>query len=131
MKNSSIVISLGGSIVVPDDIDSQFLADFKKLITEFSKTKKVILVVGGGKTARSYIDSLNNFEIDDTQKDWIGIMATRLNAQLVKAVFDEIAVKKVVYNPEEKIVFDNKVLVAAGYKPGWSTDYVSTLLALK
>ncbi|MGM0607378.1 MAG: UMP kinase, partial [Candidatus Muiribacteriota bacterium] len=33
--------------------------------------------------------------------------------------------------PEEKIVFDNKVLVAAGYKPGWSTDYVSTLLALK
>jgi uridylate kinase len=131
MNENTIVISLGGSIVVPDEINASFLKGFESLIRKISQTKKIILVVGGGKTARRYIDSLKNFEIDDVQKDWIGIMATRLNAQLVKSIFNDIASEKVVYDPEKDIKFEKRVLVAAGYKPGWSTDYVASLLAVK
>ena len=50
-----VVISLGGSIIVPDKINVEFLKDFKKLINDFvEKGNKAIIVCGGGKTARLY-----------------------------------------------------------------------------
>ena len=67
--------------------------------------------------------------MSDESLDWIGIMATRLNGELVRAIFGELACENVVYNPKEKIKTDKKIIVAAGYKPGWSTDYDSVLLA--
>ncbi len=130
MKKETIIISLGGSIVVPDKIDTVFLKKFKKLIIGL-KNKQIILVVGGGKTARKYIRAADKFNVKNTEKDWIGIMATRINAQLVKAIFSKTAYKEVIYDPTKKKRFDENILVSAGYKPGWSTDYVAALLAKK
>ncbi len=50
-----IIISLGGSIIVPKDIDSDFIQNFKALILkQVTQGKKFIIITGGGDTARNY-----------------------------------------------------------------------------
>ena len=127
------VLSVGGSIVAPDKPDTEFLSNFNNLVRDWLKkdeNNKLILVVGGGGPARSYQNaykSVGNLNAD--QADWIGIMATRLNAQLLKAIFSDLCKNEVVYNPLEVENFDGKILVAAGWKPGFSTDTDAVFLA--
>jgi len=129
------VISLGGSIVAPNNVDTDFLKNFAELIRSFieiDNSRHFILVVGGGGPARSWQNayreiSAGNFK--DEEADWIGITATRLNAQLVKAVLSEWCSQEVVINPCEVDPLTGHVLVAAGWKPGFSTDYDAVLLA--
>ncbi|MDR3167028.1 MAG: UMP kinase [Treponema sp.] len=128
------VISLGGSIVAPEGVDESFLKDFISLIRSFfaeDEKRRLILVVGGGGPARiwqrAYREICGGGE--DGVADWIGIMATRLNAQLVKAVMGEWCTQDVVTDPTQVGPFTGRVLVAAGWKPGFSSDYDAVLLA--
>jgi uridylate kinase len=129
------VISLGGSIVAPDGVDEAFLKEFAALIQEFleSEDRKFILVTGGGGPARAWQNAYRNVAaaVVPDEADWIGVMATRLNAQLVKAIFGPYCNEPVVTNPTEAEAFTGRVLVAAGWKPGFSSDYDATLLAEK
>jgi uridylate kinase len=131
MKNSIYVISLGGSLVVPEEIDIKFLKNFKALIEKFiQKGKKFIIIVGGGKTARKYQKAAKSIvEVDHKDLDWLGIHSTRLNAHLLRTIFKKDAYFRVIKNPKEKINFKEKILIAAGWKPGFSTDYDAVLLA--
>ncbi|WP_304224698.1 UMP kinase [Gracilinema caldarium] len=128
------VISLGGSIVAPDGVDSDFIAAFIALLkTELAADEKrrFILVVGGGGPARKYQQAYRAIVPNgsDEQADWIGIMATRLNAQLLKAVLGDLCTQDVVTDPSQVGPFVGRVLVAAGWKPGFSTDFDAVLLA--
>ena len=80
-----IVISLGGSLINPGKINYNFLKEFKNTIKKFSGYK-IVIVTGGGKTARDYIKALH-YESDD-MKSLVGIMATKLNARLVSGLFN-------------------------------------------
>jgi uridylate kinase len=133
------VISLGGSIVAPDKVDCLYLQRFieliKALLTE-DREERFIIVVGGGGPARIWqaayrqVSGALGAAADDGQADWIGIMATRLNAQLVKALFDPHCADDVVTNPEAgDNRFTGRVLLAAGWKPGFSSDNDAVLLA--
>lgn len=126
-----IVISVGGSLIVPEYIDPVFLAKFKEIIeTEVAKGKKFIIICGGGKTARNYQKATQLVtKLKPDEIDWIGIHATRLNAQLIKTIFHPLAEAVIVHDPSEKIVFKKKILIASGWKPGRSTDYCAVLLA--
>ena len=130
-KKEVIVISLGGSIIAPDNIDVSFLKKFKKLIqSEIKKGKRFILITGGGKTCRRYQEaSKKTGNKDANSLDWIGIKSTGLNAEVVKGMFGEQAHPEVIIDPSKKINFKKDVLVGAGWKPGWSTDYDAVLLA--
>jgi len=128
------VISLGGSIVAPDGVDVNFLKNFVNLVQSFIKSdpeRRFIFVVGGGGPARHYQNACReiNANIKDEEADWIGIMATRLNAQLIKAAMGELCNQEVVTNPMEVSPLTGRVMVAAGWKPGFSTDYDAVLLA--
>jgi uridylate kinase len=128
------VISLGGSIVAPNGVDVNFLKNFTSLIRSFieaDSNRRFIFVVGGGGPARQWQNAYREISggIKDDEADWIGIMATRLNAQLIKAVMGEMCSQNVVINPAEVDPFTGHVLVAAGWKPGFSTDYDAVLLA--
>lgn len=128
------VISLGGSIVAPDKPDIPFLRDFLALSAgwlEEEPARRLILVVGGGGPAREWQRAYREVSLraDPEAQDWVGIMATRLNAQLVKALFGELCPREVVIDPTAVDVFPGRVLLAAGWKPGFSTDYDSVLLA--
>ncbi|MCL2094286.1 MAG: UMP kinase [Treponema sp.] len=128
------VISLGGSIVAPEGVDQEFLRNFTALIGEIlaqDEKRRFILVVGGGGPARAWQGAYRSLVAApiDEQADWIGIMATRLNAQLVRAVMGEWCSQDVVYDPTQVEPLMGRVLVAAGWKPGFSSDYDAVLLA--
>jgi len=122
-----VVISLGGSILVQDKINVKIMKDLRRIVLK--SKNKFIIVPGGGKIAREYIfavKKLSKIKRDDA--DWIGIHATRLNAQLLRIVFEDVAAKKIAKDPTKKISF-KKVLIGSGWKPGASTDYDAVLLA--
>ena len=126
----TLILSLGGSLIAPDKPDYFFLREFKNFVISRLDKYRFVIVCGGGKTASYYVQAAGRVSrMSDESLDWIGIMATRLNGELVRAIFGELACENVVYNPKEKIKTDKKIIVAAGYKPGWSTDYDSVLLA--
>jgi uridylate kinase len=130
------VLSLGGSIVAPEGPDPAFIKAFVGLVREHlggDPARRLILVVGGGGPARlwqkAYREVVPAADAGAEAQDWIGIMATRLNAQLVKAVLGELCPQEVVVDPSGISVFMGRVLVASGWKPGFSTDFDAVLLA--
>jgi uridylate kinase len=128
------VISLGGSIIVPDKVDSNFLLAFRAAILEYLESKadsRLIIVCGGGAPAREYQRAYRAVipEADADVLDWIGIAATRLNAELLKRLFRELCLEQVITDPTAVSVFPGRILVAAGWKPGFSTDNDAVLLA--
>jgi uridylate kinase len=135
------VLSVGGSIIAPNGADSEFIAGFYSLIkTYIEKNHRFIIVTGGGAVARDYqnafrqinsITGASNLNGDNhsAELDWIGIAATRLNARLIKAVFNEYCREEVITDPTAPSSFAGAVLVAAGWKPGFSTDYDAVILA--
>ena len=88
-------------------------------------------MVGGGGPARAYQKAFRAIVpgSSNDEADWVGIMATRLNAQLLKAIFADICPGEVVYDPTKVEVFTGRIIVAAGWKPGFSTDNDAVLLA--
>jgi len=129
MKKEIFVISLGGSLVAPDGVDINFLKSFRNLILKHIQGKRFIICVGGGKTARNYQMAMAELGLKPQRIDWMGIEATRLNAYLIKNLFEKFSEPKMIKNPTKKIDFKKDILVAAGWKPGWSTDFDSVLLA--
>nr|QQK87003.1 uridylate kinase [Treponema denticola]QQK87129.1 uridylate kinase [Treponema denticola] len=132
------VLSVGGSIVAPDKPDFDFLDKFSKTIRNWllqDSSRKIIMVIGGGAPARDYqnayrkVCDLRKAPAKNDEADWIGIMATRLNAQLVKAVFEDLCPNPVVYDPTTVDMLGGQILVAAGWKPGFSTDNDAVVLA--
>jgi uridylate kinase len=99
------VISLGGSIVAPKEVDVEFLKSFVSVIRSFIESdsdRRFIFVVGGGGPARIWQNAFREIAaggVKNNDADWIGIMATRLNAQLIKAIMCEWCALEVVKNP--------------------------------
>jgi uridylate kinase len=132
-QEKRIIISLGGSLLVPDAIDTVFVQKFKDFIVSYiEKGYSFILVTGGGRTARTYIDAAaQTTEITDDDKDWLGIHATRLNGHFIRTVFREYAHPRINTNPHDLEDFyhaQEPILVAAGWRPGRSTDFCAVLL---
>ena len=128
------VLDLGGSLVAPGEVAVDFLKSLKRLIVAYlseDSSRRLILVIGGGSPARTYQNAYRNIAEHprDDEADWIGIAATRLNARLVKAIFEGYCLDEVVTDPTEAEEFSGRVLVASGWKPGFSTDYDAVLLA--
>ena len=127
----TVVISLGGSVLAPSYIDTAFLNKFRKLILGLVKNgRRFVIILGGGETAREYMSAASKIvRLTHEDLDWLGIHATRLNAQLLRNVFRGHARPKVIRNPKEKVKGKEKVIIAAGWKPGRSTDYIAVMLA--
>lgn len=130
------VLSLGGSIIAPSGVDTEFLKAFYteiKAYLDSDKANKIILVCGGGSPARVYQSALREVRenANASDQDWIGIKATHLNGYLVKAIFSEYCENDLVIDPTLDINFTGQILVAAGWKPGFSTDTDAVYLAEK
>lgn len=125
-KTETIVMSVGGSLIVPDQIDTDFLRHLKAFVdTETANGRRFIIIAGGGKTARRYQDAAAAVtELQSDDLDWMGIHATRLNGHLLRTVFRDIAYHEMITNPDsiQDVPGEPKVIIASGYRPGSSTD---------
>lgn len=141
---NTTILSIGGSIINPGEPNVKFLAEFsariRKWLTE-NPEERLVFVAGGGAPARVYQQALvdiltDSAAIANTKKetveygqDWLGIMATRLNAQLLAETFTDLCLDPVVTNPEIEVPFNGRILVGSGYLPGYSSDKDAVVLA--
>ncbi len=125
-------MSVGGSLIVPDGIDSDFISRFHTLILSSIKDGLLFFIIaGGGKTARNYQDSalIARGDLPRDDLDWLGIHATRLNAHLLRTVFREQSHQRIIKDPSEPVTAKEPVLIGAGWRPGQSTDFCAVTAA--
>ena len=128
------VISLGGSIIVPEKVDRIFLKEFYSLVVKYldeGPERKIILVCGGGGPAREFQAAYREVigKTIPQAEDLIGIAATKLNAILLRHIFTGYCRNDIIENPTDVPEFKGRILVASGWKPGFSTDYDAVILA--
>ena len=123
------VLSVGGSMIVPKEVDVSFLKKLRAIVKR--SRHRFIIITGGGSTARIYQKAGRSFKADDKSLDWIGIHATWVNADFVRSVFGRLAHPKIImdYSKKSEFSFKKKVLVGGGWKPGFTTDYDAVLAA--
>lgn len=131
--SNTIVLSLGGSLIYPQEIDVDYLKKFRQLILALvDKGMTFGIVCGGGHIARELIHKANEvIPLNTIQNDILGIAGTKVNAQLVREIFGDFAYKKVISDYNTKIKVDKPLIIGAGWEPGCSTDKDAVLLAAK
>lgn len=126
-----VVVSLGGSVLVPGEDDARFLADLVALLRRVSSRVRLFAVTGGGRVARYYIETGRALTISERHLDELGIGITRVNARLLGLALRGRA------NPEPARTYAEAarlarrypVVLMAGTRPGHTTDRVSASLA--
>jgi len=131
--SNTFILSLGGSLVVPDNnIDTRFLSSLNQFIRRqiSENNRRFFITVGGGFMMRKFRDAAKSIhgKIVDADLDWLGVHTTRLNAQLIRIIFQDIADLRVIKHYEIILKITKPVAIAAGWKPGWSTDYCAITL---
>jgi uridylate kinase len=133
MKKEVLVISLGGSQIIPRKINHSYLKKFKRVVFELKKKYKIVVVCGGGSLAREYIKAISLEKGNSVFQSFAGINATRANARFVSYFFGYdpsygIPKKKRIlkkYLKEREIVFCG----ALDYKPNQTSDSTAADLA--
>jgi len=123
------VISLGGSVIVQDKVNSEFLKKFKSIIMK-SKDKFVI-VTGGGKTARTYINGLRDVNLPEKELSLIGIGITRLNAKFMSKFFRTTETIPKSLKEVRNVLNKNKIVFCGGlrYEPDNTSDGTAAEIA--
>lgn len=126
-----VVISLGGSIINPEERDGEFLNQLASLLRKFAQDHEIYVVCGGGKIARYYINTGRELNASEDQLDELGIGATRLNARLLQLALGNVAEGTIPHTIEEAAEQGRKgiIVVMGGTTPGHTTDGVSAALA--
>lgn len=126
-----VVVSLGGSVLVPGDDDARYLAELASLFREVSKQVKLFVVTGGGRIARYYIETGRALGIVERTLDGLGIEATRLNARLLGGALKGASnlTPASTYSEAARLARRRPIVLMGGTGPGHTTDRVSVSLA--
>jgi uridylate kinase len=126
----TVVISLGGSILIPE-LENHLIKEYIPVLKKIAKKYQLYVVVGGGGEARRYIGVSRKLGIDEGTSDEIGILITRLNATLLIASLGNEAYPKVAESHSEAKKFGEtgKIVIMGGITPGQTTDAVAAVLA--
>lgn len=125
-----LAISIGGSIILPEENEKVYLTGLAKLLISKSKRNKLYIVVGGGKLSRTYIKLARDLGVDEAFLDDIGIAATRLNARILIAALKGHAYPKPAKDFDEAEIAgrSHPIVVMGGTHPGHTTDAVAAML---
>ncbi len=133
MNKKTIVMSLGGSLIVPEKVNPVWLEQFKKLLSKNYSKYKFAVVCGGGFVAREYISILEKEHKNKKQQSLAGIRATRTNAQLMMQIFGKPANNKLPLTMKQvkNLLEKNKVVFcgALRYAPNQTSDSTAAKLA--
>ena len=126
----TIIISLGGSVIIHEDSDITFFKKLVNLLKKLSLKYKILIVIGGGKIARKYIVLGRELGLNEEILDDFGIRITRINARFLASII-EISNKEIPSTTTEAIKIEKPIVVMGGTTPGHSTDLVGAELAEK
>ncbi|MEM4326818.1 MAG: UMP kinase [Candidatus Diapherotrites archaeon] len=130
--NDIYVVSIGGSLLFTNDMpDAEKIKAIAEVISQLHYSgKKFVIVVGGGKSARLYLDSAKSLGLNNFEQDLLGILITKANATLMAAALPN-AWKKVLDDVREakEIIDEGKIPVFGGLMPLFTTDTVAALIA--
>ena len=125
-----IVISLGGSVLVPS-LESHRVAEYAAVLKAIASRAEVYVVVGGGGEARRYIAAARKMGISEAYCDDLGIQVTRLNASLLIGALGDAAAPVIPedYRAALALKSPGKILVMGGVTPAQTTDAVAAVLS--
>lgn len=126
----SIVISIGGSVILSEENNVSYLDKLALLLKKISKQHRLFIVVGGGNVARKYIKLGRELGFDELTLDSLGIDITRVNAKLLTNHLEE-SNRDIPNTTEEAKNINKPIVVMGGTNPGHSTDMVGAELAEK
>jgi len=127
-----VTLCIGGSITVPELPDAECIREAARVLRELkAKRFELLVVVGGGKMARRYIEAARELKATQTYCDIVGIDITRINARLLIAALGDIAAPNPITTFDEAIraMLRGKIPVMGGTVPGHTTDAVAAGLA--
>lgn len=126
-----LVVKLSGSLF-PQDLKESDLRPFIDLFSDLRRSGvKMVLIAGGGKNARSYINAARGLGADESTLDDIGIEVSRLNAMLMIAGLGDLAYPSVPTSlaAVAKAFNETGLVVTGGLHPGQSTNATACLIA--
>jgi len=125
-----VVIKLGG-FAFPPGLDKPLVAEYVTLLRELVREHQLVVVTGGGETARSYIKAARGMGVSESLCDQLGILVSRLNARLLVDGLGEYAFPEIPVNIDElKHYFaSGKIVGMGGLTPGHSTNAVAAIAA--
>lgn len=125
-----IVIKLSGSIFGQDTNES-LIGEYAEMLLSINNEIQPIVISGGGKIARHYINLARALGSDEANLDIMGIDVSRLNAKLLQAALQEKAYPKIPKTLEEVAIAveSGRIVVTGGLHPGQSTNATSALIA--
>ncbi|MEM0467394.1 MAG: UMP kinase [Candidatus Thermoplasmatota archaeon] len=126
----TIVLSLGGSVVLSDEANPSFLKQIAELLQKISSNYKLYVIVGGGTIARQYINLGRMLGFPENLLDQLGIDITRVNARVLTNLLPD-SNKEIPYTTAQAIKLTNKIIVMGGTEPQHSTDLVGAEIAQK
>lgn len=134
MKKRVIVLSLGGSLIIPETgIDIKYLKEFRKTLLDNAKRYKFVVVCGGGSIARKYISALREIGMNELFQSFAGISATRMNARFMSYFFRQNQERGIPHKMRELKRYIKKFDVvfcgALEYKPHQTSDSTSAQIA--
>ncbi|MBS3816357.1 MAG: UMP kinase [Candidatus Thermoplasmatota archaeon] len=132
-ETEDLVISIGGSILLPEDEDIERLSSLAKILEKNRGKRNIYLVVGGGRIAREYINWGRELGADEATLDELGIETSRLNARLLILALEGDVYPVPAKNFNEAISAGNNhsIVTMGGTHPGHTTDAVAAMLAEK
>lgn len=128
------VLKIGGSLLY-DEAGNILTDRIKRYAGVVKNTVKeghqLIIVVGGGKPARAFINAARELGASEAQCDWFGIKLARHNAELFIAALGDVAYPKVVESLDELETSSciGRVVLMGGLVPGQSTNAAAALAA--
>jgi uridylate kinase len=133
MKKRIVVLSLGGSQIIPDEVNVKYLKEFRETILRNTKKYKFIIVCGGGSIARKYISALREVGMNETLQSFSGISATRMNARFMSYFFRQDQERGIPHKMRELKRYVKKYDIvfcgALEYKPNQTSDSTSAQIA--
>lgn len=131
MPKEKVVISLGGSVLVPGEEDSKYIKSLADLLIQLSERYKLFVVTGGGRPARYYIEVGRRLGMDERALDELGIVITRLNARLLIHALGDRAFPRPPEEYEEarRAAVDHDIVVMGGHRVSITTDAVAAELS--
>ena len=126
-----VVISVGGSVLIPGNDDAKYIAELANMLKDVSKEVQIAVVVGGGKMSRYYSETARELGGTVYQLDELGIGITRVNAKLLTVALGDIANTEIPLKAEEcaRMSAPGKIVVMGGTEPGHTTDAVASMIA--